>query len=102
VTEIGAPIWDEDEKEWFVAYRGRKLVGFAARRIHGKHTSLVSAYVLLEHRKSGVYTALLRARIDSFKGPLRAVATAGSVPALKRAGIKATAKRGKFTVMDRS
>lgn len=102
VTELGAPVWDDDSKEWFVAYRGRKLVGFAARRRHGKHAALVSAYVLPEHRRTGVYSALLEARVADFEGPLRAVATAGSVPALKRSGFKATAKRGKFTVMDRS
>jgi GNAT superfamily N-acetyltransferase len=101
VAEIGSPIWDDDEKEWFVACRGRKLVGFAARRPHGKHTALVSDYVLPEHRKTGVYTALLQARVVEFKGPIRAIATAASVPAMKRAGLKATGTRVKFTVMDR-
>lgn len=102
VAELGAPIWDDDGKEWFCAYRGRKLVGFAARRTHGKHMALVSAYVLPEHRRSGVYTALLRARVDGLEEPLRAVATAASVQALKRVGLKVTGKRGKFTVMDRT
>lgn len=99
--ELGSPVWDDDSKEWFVAYRGRKLVGFAARRPHGNHTALVSAYVLPEHRKSGFYTELIRARVTGFDGHLRAIATAGAVPALKRAGFKATAKRGRFTVMDK-
>jgi hypothetical protein len=102
VKELGSPVWDEDGKEWFVAYRGSKLVGFAARRPSGKHTALVSAYVLPEHRKAKVYVSLLHARVDGFDGHLRAIATAGAVPALKRAGFKATAKRGRFTVMDRS
>lgn len=101
VTEIGTPIWDDDGKEWFLAYRGRKLVGFAGRREHGNHSALVSAYVLPDHRKSGVYTALLRARVDGFDGPLRAIATPASVPALKRVGLKANGKRGRFTVMEK-
>jgi GNAT superfamily N-acetyltransferase len=102
VKELGSPVWDDDGKEWFVVYRGRTLVGFAALRQHGNHTSLVSAYVLPEHRKTGIYTALLRARVTGFDGNLRAIATPEALPALKRAGFKATGKRGKFTVMDRS
>lgn len=101
-TELGATVWDDDGKEWFLAYRGRRLVGFAARRESGKHIALVSAYVLPEHRRAGVYSALLEARLDGLVGPVRAIATAESVPALRRAGLKSTGKRGRFTVMDRS
>lgn len=101
MAENGSPIWDDDGKEWFVAYRGRKLAGFAALRMVGGHAALCSAYVLPEFRKRGVYTALVRARLDERDGPFKAVATECSVPALKRAGFKASGSKGKFTVMER-
>lgn len=103
VAENGAPIWDDDGKEWFVARRGRKVVGFAAIKPHAGHLSLVSAYVLPEHRRQGVYRALLDARIavaDERGLPLKTTATAASVPALKRAGFKAVSSRGTFTVLE--
>lgn len=103
VNELGSPIWDDDGKEWFVAFRGRKLVGFAALRRVGQHLSLVSAYVLPEHRRQGVYAALVRARVEAAGSEaLKAVATADAVPALKRAGLKQSGERGKYTVMERA
>lgn len=101
-AENGSPIWDDDGKEWFLAYHGRKLVGFAALRVVGSHSSLCSAYVLPEFRKQGVYTALVRARLDGRDGPFKAVATPCSVLALKHAGFKANSSKGKFTVMVRT
>lgn len=103
VAELGAPVWDDDGKEWFVAMRGKRLVGFAGLRTVGKHRSLVSAYVLPDERKSGVYSALLEARLEAAgDSPMKAIATPGAVPALKRAGLKATGKRGSYTVMERA
>jgi GNAT superfamily N-acetyltransferase len=101
VAELGNPIWDDPEKEWFIAYQGSQMVGFAALRKKGRQTLLVSSYVLPAYRKSGVYTALLKARMEAFQGPLKAIATPSSVPALLKAGMKESGKRGKFTVMDR-
>lgn len=103
VNELGSPLWDDDGKDWFVAFRGRKLVGFAALRRVGKHLSLVSAYVLPEHRRQGVYSALLHARLEAAGSEvLKAVASADAVPALKRAGLKQTSVRGKYSVMERA
>lgn len=105
VAENGAPIWDEDGKEWFIARLGRKVVGFAALKASAGPLSFVSAYVLPEHRRQGVYRALIAARVEaaSDRGlPLKATATPASVPALKRAGFVAHSSRGQFTVMVRS
>ena len=44
VAEIGAPIWDDDGKDWFVARRGKKVLGFAALKPHKYHAALVSAH----------------------------------------------------------
>src|SRR5690606_29778848 len=101
--ELGAPVWDDDGKRWFVAMLGRKIAGFAALRTVGKHLSLVSAYVLPVHRRSGVYTELLRARLEAAgEAPLKAIATEAAVPALKRAGLKKTGTRGSYVVMERA
>lgn len=103
VKELGSPVWDDDGKRWFLAMQGKRVVGFAALRKVGQHQSLVSAYVLPEARKSGAYRALLEARIRAAGGaPLKAIATASAVPALRKAGLKSTGKRGSFTIMERA
>jgi GNAT superfamily N-acetyltransferase len=105
VKEQGAPIWDDDGKEWFVARLGRNVVGIAAIKDipTADHVSLVSAYVMPEYRGRGVYTALLRARIETAVERGRAVrttATEVSTHALRKAGLVAVSRRGKFTIME--
>jgi len=102
VTEIGAPIWDDDGKEWFVAKIGRKIAGFAATRKVGKHMSLVSAYVLHEFRGQGVYASLVAARLKALGDVhIKAVATESAAKALTNAGLTNVSSRGKFAVLER-
>lgn len=102
VSELGSPVWDDDGKEWFIARRGRKVVGFAALRTVGKHVSLVSAYVRPEARGAGVYQALVQARIEALdrSRPTKAVATAAAVTALRHAGFRDVGTRGSYTLME--
>lgn len=90
VKEIGYPIWDDDDKVWFVALKDRGLVGFAAISLDGNIGVLKSAYVRPEHRKQGIYRVLLQSRIEYARergcSQLRATATKLSAQALAEAG----------------
>lgn len=96
VRELGFPLWDDDDKHWYIAMNGRKLLGLAAlQNKKGRHV-LCSAYVLPEHRRRGVYTELIRARIDDTSGPISVTATATSKCVLQRAGLKVKQRRGRY------
>lgn len=100
VGELGAPIWDDDDKLWFVAFGQHGVAGFAAARIDGAVVKLSSAYVMPGARRSGVYSALIEARIDWARGAaVVAVATPASAPILARRGFVKTRSKGRFAVM---
>lgn len=99
VKEIGAPIWDDDNKTWYVALDGRNVAGFAAVRDDGdKGVTFQSAYTLPEHRRRGVYRFLLTARLRDHQGrACRSVATAASLPVLLAHGFEVHRVKGSFT-----
>lgn len=41
---IGCPPWDDDGKEWFVAFRGEAVAGFAAVAVSGGVATFCSDY----------------------------------------------------------
>jgi GNAT superfamily N-acetyltransferase len=104
VTELGAPLWDDDGKVWFVAQRDGCVIGFAALTFHGKAATFCSAYVLPEHRKSGVHTELLEYRIAFCRerGIERGVtvAKAAAVAQLQKAGFVSKATTKNYTRME--
>ena len=103
VSELGSPVWDDDGKEWFIATIRNKVVGFAAVKNSGSYHSLVSAYVLPENRRRGIYRQLLMERLKSIgEGPVKSTASPASVRALQSVGFKIVRKRGMFTVMERA
>lgn len=96
--EMGGPIWDDDNKTWFVATERGAVAGFCALR----GNVLCSAYVMPERRGKRVYDALFEAREKAAPtGPLRATVRKGAIGTLRRHGFKAGAKRGAFTTMTR-
>jgi N-acetylglutamate synthase-like GNAT family acetyltransferase len=100
VRERGSSMWDEDGKRWFVAIDRGRVVGVAGLLESARGCTLVSAYVIPEKRRSGVYTELLNARLAATAStPVRAIATQSSVPGLIKAGFKREKQRGRFSVM---
>lgn len=95
VKELGAPLWDDDGKLWWVAFVNGKVGGFAAVR----GPFLCSAFVLPEYRGKGVYRALVDVRLRETTGSLRAVATDAATHALSQAGFRFVETRGRFSVM---
>lgn len=103
VAEIGAPIWDDDDKQWFVARCGSAVVGIAALVTHNKSLTLVSVHVVPEYRRRGVSRALVAACLDASAAcglPVRAVAGEALVRTLKQSGFRPVGARGRFTTME--
>lgn len=98
VKEIGGPIWDDDNKTWWVALRGKTVLGFAAARDDTRHITFQSAYTLPDYRRQGIYRTLLQARLDVYTGhPIRAVCTPASLPVLLAHGFVVVRARGSYT-----
>ncbi|UWZ37800.1 GNAT family N-acetyltransferase [Dactylosporangium roseum] len=102
VAEVGGPIWDEDDKTWFVALADGVVVGFCAARESGSVVTLQSAYVVPGYRRSGVYRALFADRLAWLGDrPARAVCTEASLPAFLDTGFTEARTRGRFTEVRR-
>lgn len=103
VREVGGPVWDEDNKRWYVARLGRQVVGFCAARDDTTKVAFLSAYTLSEHRHQGVYRFLFLARLADYTNrPTRAVCTAASLPIFLANGYTSVRARGSFTEVTRN
>jgi len=64
VKEIGAPVWDDSDKVWFIAIRdNRTVLGFAAITVVAGWANFCSAWVDPIFRGKGIYDALMSERI---------------------------------------
>lgn len=98
VREVGAPLWDDVGKRWFIALTAAgEVVGFAA--LMG--CTFCSAYVLPAWRGQGIYTALYDARLRACPVGMRlsVVANAQSAPFYHRRGWRVVRQRGQFVQM---
>lgn len=106
VAELGAPVWDDAGKQWFVARdETGRVLGFRAVTVKARTATFCSAYVLPEHRNEGVYAALIADALDysaSVADEVKATVQEAAVKSLKKAGFKVVGARGKFTLMERT
>ncbi len=106
--DLGGPLFDDPGKIWFVARRGRRLVGFCALAEEGSHAVLKSAYVLPDERGQQIYDALFRARLayaEELGLPMRSVVTSAAIGTFRRYGFKSDPSARpmkKYTTMVRS
>lgn len=101
--ELGGPIWDDDGTEWFVALRGRTVLGFCALLQRGARAELRSSYVLPEHRRSGVYRQLFEARMGAIRAPAKArsVVRREALPVFRDHGFRVSKKTKHFHVVEK-
>jgi ribosomal protein S18 acetylase RimI-like enzyme len=106
VEEIGAPIWDDDEKEWFVAIEKRRfsVVGFSALTIDsGRTARIASTWVAPDYRRAGVGRRLLTLQMKAAHEKadrVKVTASSLGLALFRGAGFKITNKRGRFSVME--
>lgn len=102
VKEIGGPVWDEDDKTWFVALVHGEVAGFCAALDDGKRVAFGSDYVVPKYRDKGVYRALFEARWGQYADrPARGVCRATVRDMYAQYGFAAVRDRGSFTEMTR-
>lgn len=100
VSELGFPVWDEDDKAWYVAISSEEVIGFACSTKRADATVFHSDYVLPGWRGVGVYKRLIADRLsDVQQWPVRAVATPASAPILEKYGFAVVRMRGKYSEM---
>ena len=103
VKELGSPVWDEENKLWFVALSNRQSVmGFCAVTFQKKWATCCSDFVLPHIRRQGIYKMLFKKRFECLKGwQIRATATDMSKEIYLKAGFYETGKRGRFYLLQR-
>ncbi len=98
VKELGGPIWDDDDKTWWVAKDDRTVAGFAAACPTPAGIRLLSTYVRPDYRRRGIHRSLLTAQIAAYPGqPLRATCTEAALPLFTHHGFTVLRQRGAYT-----
>jgi GNAT superfamily N-acetyltransferase len=101
VADLGAPVWDDPGKVWYVAVRRGLVLGFCARVDGPTAVVFCSDYVLPEHRGLGVYTELFQARLATVPtdAVCRATVTEDSLPVYLAHGFQEVRRKGRYIVV---
>jgi hypothetical protein len=92
-AEVGIHIYDDEDKEWFAAYDGDLLVGFASLR--GNVVS--DCYVKSLWRGNGVFSAILSRILLAMPTGLKANCTPASLGTFLGLGFQVKSKSKNFT-----
>lgn len=105
VDAVGGPLWDDDEKQWFVAMEGRQVAGFGAVLVSGENASLCSDYLVPGVGHAEVRDLLIAARMEWLAGRAkcaRVMAGTREREAYERAGFESGRSTANFTRMERA
>lgn len=91
--EIGYPIFDDDEKEWYLAFNDGVLVGFAFE----VNSYISDCYVLPEYRRRWVLMEILTSMMRNIDLPAKAYCTEMSLGAFNKLGFVEYAKTKNYT-----
>ena len=94
--EVGINIYDDKDKEWFAAFKGETLAGFAS--IRGKIIS--DCYVIDCHRRKGMFLLILSSVLTGEQLDFAATCTDASLGAFLSHGFKIKSKTKNFTKVE--
>ena len=94
--EVGIHCYDDDEKEWVMAFEADKLIGWLS--VRGRLVS--DCYVIPSARHDGVFDSLLEYTVRHMGGGLWANCTAASVRGFEKAGFVKVSATKNFTKME--
>lgn len=103
--EMGTPLWDDDEKVWFVAVKDGEGIATCAYTLNKKKdkATLRSSYVKEEYREHGLYHKMFKIRLEALKKlkvkEVVGTATAKSKPIYEQFGFKFDIPKGKYFYM---
>lgn len=104
-AELGSPVWDDDEKVWFVASDRKGVAGFAAVTLHGDAAHFCSDYIKPESRGKRVHDRLMAERLRYVNSRAKVVKAVVHKPAqgcYKRHGFKPRGMRtGRYARMEK-
>lgn len=99
--ELDVPLLSDDNYYWFVCVFNNDIVGFAALEIKTNYGILKHAYVLSGFRKQGIYSHLLKMRVNKAKqlklSYIKTTAAPTTAKAFNNLGFIQTSINGKYT-----
>lgn len=105
--EMGGPIFDDASQLWAIVYSGSSVVGFGAiRRAPHAVVWLDYCYIVPDHRRNGLYRAMLEARLGKCNElnakSVRVVTRREQVASLlKSHGFEVSSVRGQWTYYEK-
>lgn len=101
--ELGYPVYDDDDKTWFVAIEEQKVVGFCYRQeIKEDKYQIGSCYVSEAYRERGAFNQLLNLALSTIAGTVSLTTNNSKVAAtLIKKGFIEKATRGSYTTYER-
>ena len=94
--EVGINVYDDADKQWFCAFDGGRLVGFASLR--GRVVS--DCYVVKASRRCGDFSEILSSLVSSRAIGLLATCTEASLGAFLSLGFRVKSKTKNFTKVE--
>ena len=101
--ELGAPIHHDDGMIWIVAIQDGQSVAVSAVQIKKNGIGyLKHSYTLPEFRRQGIFSDILKIRLDLLKDTkaIRSTSTNMSLPIMLKSGFKKYGTRGKYTLVE--
>lgn len=99
VAELGAPVWDDDNKEWLIARTDEDVFGFLSMQANWVR----SFYVVPDARQEAIGAALITRVLDLRPNqPVKVTATEASSRLFALYGFVETGTRGAYTTMERT
>lgn len=92
--EIGLPMFDDSDKQWFVAF-DEMVIGCASVR----RRLISDCYVIESFRRRGVFSEILNSLISCTSGVMTANCTQASMRAFSKAGFHPVSSTKNFTRM---
>ena len=102
-NELGYPIFNESEKQFFLVMDGDKAAGLSAARVKDDKLILCNTYIEKEYRNQGIYDFLFDLRIERFPDTklITGIATELSKGTFIRKGFSPVKETRRYTFFER-
>jgi GNAT superfamily N-acetyltransferase len=103
VDELGSPVWDDDDKDWLIAYTAdEEVLGFVSIQPTKQRLAIRSLYVIPDARRQVVGSALIHRILALWpEATIKATATEASLELFHLFGFTDCGERGRFTLLER-
>lgn len=103
--ELGMPIYDDDNRVWFIVFNGGKAIACSSLELKKNKVILKSSWVHSEHRNKGVFDQIFKERLKYIKASgykkIEGTTTGKSRNTYLRYGFINTRMKGRYYVMEK-